>query len=29
VRLGDNMTKEAQLHTDLVNFVTNGAGKQK
>jgi putative zinc finger protein len=29
VRMGDNMTKEAQLHTDLVNFVTNGAGKQK
>ena len=29
VRLGDNMTREAQLHTDLVNFVTNGAGKQK
>jgi hypothetical protein len=28
-RLGDNMTKEAQLHTELVNFVTNNAGKQK
>jgi hypothetical protein len=28
-RLDNNMTKEAQLHTDLVNFVTTTAGKQK
>jgi Putative zinc-finger len=28
-RLDNNMTREAQLHTDLVNFVTTTAGKQK
>jgi Putative zinc-finger len=28
-RLDNNMTREAQLHTDLVNYVTTTAGKQK
>ncbi len=28
-RLDNNMTKEVSLHADLVNYVTNSAGKQK